>query len=67
MTKTLRSLLSGIVLFNLAVAQANAEELAKLGQIAAATRQFKRDLRRAENIATSAVSKIMEARQVLGA
>ena len=31
MTKTLRSLLSGIVLFNLAVAQANAEELAKLG------------------------------------
>ncbi len=46
---------------------ADPEELAKLGQLAAATRQFKRDLRRAENIATSAVSKIMEARQVLGA
>ena len=46
---------------------ADPEELAKLGQIASATRQFMRDLRRAENIATSAVSKIMEAKQVLGA
>lgn len=41
--------------------------LAAVGQAATAAHQARRDLRRAETLATSAVSKIMEARQVLGA
>lgn len=41
--------------------------LVAIGHAAFATHQARRDLRRAENLVTSATSKIIEARQALGA
>lgn len=44
---------------------ADPDTLAAVGQAATATSQARRDLRRAEALASSAVSKIIEAREVL--